>query len=59
MPYICSFTSLFGHLENLWNSLYVPEVLVAVEDTAEQKLEKVTALIIFPLEKTDNGQVDK
>lgn len=59
MQCICSFTSSLSHLENLWNNSCAPEVLTVVEDTTEQKIGKITALIKLTLEKTDNQQVDK
>lgn len=38
---------------------YVPEVFIAVENTVEQKMDKVIALIKLQVEKTANQLVDK
>lgn len=37
----------------------MPEIFIAVADTTEQKIEKVTAFIKLILEKTGNQPVDK
>lgn len=37
----------------------MPEIFIAVADTTEQKIEKVTASIKLILEKTGNQPVDK